>query len=215
MNELSTRNKLLDSAEMLFAEKGIDATSLRKITAHADVNLASVNYHFRSKEELVWSVYERRFKSIGDERISRLDKVEQASDAPTLEAILDAFYRPVIEATHLPDGSIAKFMPLLGRMYLERPDLRARIFQQLIRPMADRYITAFIRALPHLSKVEVVLRMQFAVGSLLHMLIAHQIVDQFLDRSVTGPVDRVVGELVAYSAAGFRAPTHSEKHSHA
>ena len=214
MNEVSTREKLLDSAELLFAEKGIDATSLREITTHADVNLASVNYHFRSKDELIWSVYERRFKAISDRRVDLLNQLEENNQQPELEEVLDAFFRPVIEATHLPDGSIAKFMPLMGRMYLERPDLRSRIFDQLIRPMADRYIAAFTHCLPHLSQIEVILRMQFIVGSLLHMLVAHQLVEKFLDRSVTGPIERAVGELVIFSAAGLRAPSYSEKQSH-
>ncbi len=211
MNEASTRDKLLDSAELLFSQKGVDATSLREITAHAEVNLASVNYHFRSKEELMWSVYERRFKTISDERVARLDRLEQINSSPELEDVLDAFFRPVIEATHMPDGSIASFMPLFGRMYLERPDLRSRIFDQLIQPMAARYITAFSRCLPHLTQIEVILRMQFVVGSMLHMLVAHQLVEKFLDRSVTGPIERAIGELVTFAAAGFRAPVYSEK----
>ena len=49
---MNTKDRILDAAERLFAHKGIEATSLRNITAEAGVNLAAVNYHFQSKEAL-------------------------------------------------------------------------------------------------------------------------------------------------------------------
>ena len=64
-----TRDRLLDSAERLFAENGVDATSLRHITNDAEANLASVNYHFGSKEELFRQVFARRIGPINQERL--------------------------------------------------------------------------------------------------------------------------------------------------
>ena len=55
-----TRERLLDAAKYLFAQRGVDATSLRHITAEAAANLASVNYHFGSKEALFRAVFVRR-----------------------------------------------------------------------------------------------------------------------------------------------------------
>lgn len=46
----STKEKILDVAEGLFAEYGFNDTSLRTITSKAGVNLASVNYHFGDKK---------------------------------------------------------------------------------------------------------------------------------------------------------------------
>lgn len=47
---MSTKNKILDAAEHLFAVNGFNGTSLREITSQAEVNLAAVNYHFGSKK---------------------------------------------------------------------------------------------------------------------------------------------------------------------
>ena len=47
-----TKDKILDAAERLFADQGFAATSLRQITTEANVNLAAVNYHIKSKESL-------------------------------------------------------------------------------------------------------------------------------------------------------------------
>ena len=48
-----TKRRILDAAESLMGEKGFTSTSMRDITAAAKVNLASINYHFGSKEALL------------------------------------------------------------------------------------------------------------------------------------------------------------------
>lgn len=58
--EVDTRQRLLDAAEQLFAERGFAATSVRQITDAAGANLGAVNYHFRSKEGLYAEVFARR-----------------------------------------------------------------------------------------------------------------------------------------------------------
>ena len=67
-----TKERILDVAETLFMEHGYEATSLRAITAAADVNLAAVNYHFGSKEELFQSVLTRRLDPMNQRRLELL-----------------------------------------------------------------------------------------------------------------------------------------------
>src|SRR5258705_10393073 len=55
-----TKTRILDAAEKLFVEHGLEATSLRSLTSAAGVNLAAVNHHFGSEEELVPAVLTRR-----------------------------------------------------------------------------------------------------------------------------------------------------------
>ncbi len=55
-----TRERLLDTAERLFAARGFAGTSVREITDAAGANLGAVNYYFRSKEILYAEVFARR-----------------------------------------------------------------------------------------------------------------------------------------------------------
>ena len=73
MAKADTKDTILDAAEDLFAEQGFGATSLRQLTARAGVNLAAVNYHFGSKEDLAKAVLRRRIEPINRERRERLD----------------------------------------------------------------------------------------------------------------------------------------------
>ncbi len=71
-----TRERILDAAEELFAEKGIVATSLRVLTKAAGVNLAAVHYYFGSKEALLDAVLERRAEAVNLERLASLARLE-------------------------------------------------------------------------------------------------------------------------------------------
>ncbi|NJK90603.1 MAG: TetR/AcrR family transcriptional regulator [Blastochloris sp.] len=80
-----TRQRILDSAESLFAENGFEATSLRAITSVAGVNLASVNYHFGSKDNLIVEVLARAIRPLNEQRLHLLDleiKKNRTSNRP-------------------------------------------------------------------------------------------------------------------------------------
>lgn len=209
MNELSTKDRILNSAESLFSERGIDATSLRDITSHAGVNLAAVNYHFRSKDELVWAVYERHVISINAERLEGLEKLEQQT-TPTLEQILDAFFRPIFAAFWGENSKNAELIPLMARMYTERSYLKIRLLQQM-KPIAERYLISFARQLPHLSQKELTWRVHYSIGALIHVMMNRPIMEMFLGEPIKDPVDLALGRLVTFAAAGLRAPAYSKE----
>ncbi|MGE9271406.1 MAG: TetR family transcriptional regulator, partial [Verrucomicrobiales bacterium] len=116
---IETRQRLLDSAQILFAERGFDRVSVRDITDMADANVAAVNYHFRSREGLVEELLERYINPVNEERLERLDKLERrfgAKPAP-LEEILDAFVRPFVTQVRRSELSEKLFCRLMGRIF--------------------------------------------------------------------------------------------------
>ena len=144
---MTTKDRILDAAERLFARDGIEATSLRAITTEAGVNLAAVNYHFQSKDALVTAVFMRRVAPVNDQRLAMLEACErEAGDGPLpLERVLDAFVRPVVEIF----GSRARdFAPLMGRLYTEPSEYLEKIYKSKIEPVAERFLRAYQRACP-------------------------------------------------------------------
>lgn len=53
---LDTKKRIIAAARNLFAQYGFDGTSVRDIAKSCDVNLAAINYHFKTKENLFWAV---------------------------------------------------------------------------------------------------------------------------------------------------------------
>ena len=72
--QLDTRDRLLNTALWLFAEQGFKATSLRQITQEAGANVASVNYYFGSKEEMLNELIRRRVEPLNKRRFALLEK---------------------------------------------------------------------------------------------------------------------------------------------
>src|SRR5258706_5167560 len=93
-----TKTRILDAAEQLFMEHGFEATSMRQLTSAAGVNLAAVNYHFGSKEELFQAVLTRRLDPMNQERIELLQKVEREAGGKPLscENVLFAMLIPAL-----------------------------------------------------------------------------------------------------------------------
>ena len=101
---LDTKEKMLRAAESLFSEHGFTATSVRMITAEADVNLAAMHYHFGSKEKLIIELFAWRLDPLNRERLELLDQfeAEAGEEPPALERILEAFVGPPIRLSRDP-----------------------------------------------------------------------------------------------------------------
>jgi AcrR family transcriptional regulator len=195
-----TREKILESAEKLFVANGFDGTSLRAITALAEVNLAAVNYHFGSKQQLLEAVLRHRIGPVNAERVRRLDAIEQECrpEGITLEQYLDAFIRPAAEMLH--GVGRQHTIGLLALMFADR--LRPSFFQETFGDLMQRF--ARIRdVLPHLDGEESAWRFHFMIGAMIHAA-AHQIEDRD-PRLKPQDNDAFVRMIVTWAAAGFRA----------
>src|SRR5687768_10855811 len=100
----NTKDRILGAAEELFAQYGFAGTSLRQVTSRADVNIAAVNYHFGSKENLVNEVFRRRMDEMSEQRLNRL-RLAQEQHPDELEPILAAFIEPALALTLDKHGS--------------------------------------------------------------------------------------------------------------
>jgi AcrR family transcriptional regulator len=88
----NTKDRILGAAEELFAVHGFAGTSLRQVTSRADVNIAAVNYHFGSKENLVNEVFRRRMDDMSEKRLKQLAESRQAHPGD-LDAVRRALSR--------------------------------------------------------------------------------------------------------------------------
>lgn len=118
-----TYSRILDVAEALFAEHGVHGTSVRTITDQAGVNVAAVNYHFGSKDKLVFEVVRRRFQSLEQERSDALDEIEarcklenRRAEPEELAAVLIS---PTFKRIKSGDTGWVNFIRFLARLTWE------------------------------------------------------------------------------------------------
>jgi AcrR family transcriptional regulator len=197
-----TKEALLDAAERLFEEHGATATSLRAITERAGANVAAVNYHFGSKDALVYAVMERRIRPLNEQRLELLDRLE-AEGRDQVETVLEALVAPALQYAEGHES----FLRLLGRLQFEAdPKVRGLLLENFSE-VARRFIAALHRHLPHLSPEDVLWRLHFGIGAMAMAATNRQDLVRFSQGALDGGDSReATRRLVAFLAGGFRAP---------
>jgi AcrR family transcriptional regulator len=200
--EAGTRESLLDAAETLFSERGIQAASLRAITEQAGANLAAVHYHFGSKQGLVRAVFSRRLAPLNTERLLRLGRSEEGGGE--IEDVLHAFLAPALDMAR--DASHGAFGRLMGRAFMEPDDETREILIEQFSEVFHRFTAAFARLLPELPEDEIVWRFHFVAGALGHTVACGQLIERYSEgRCPMGGGEGAVDHMVTFLAAGLRA----------
>jgi AcrR family transcriptional regulator len=205
-----TKDRILDAAESLFMEHGFEATSLRAITAAAPANLASVNYHFGSKEVLFRAVLTRRLDPMNQERLDLLTRLEREAEPEPLpcDRILSAMFIPALKLARDPARGGKDFLRLLGRAYADPAPFIRRFLAEQYATMIERFKTAFARALPELPKKELSWRLHFIMGALSYTLAgtdALRLIAE-LTPAETGSDEALLHRLAPFLLAGLQSP---------
>ena len=201
------KERILDVAEELFAQRGFYGVSLRDITQAARVDVALVGYHFGGKRELFTAVFERRAEVLNRERMERLEAVRHAAlpGAPALEAIIDAFTAPLLERSARGGPGWKSYFALIT--YINNsPEFGPQMMTRHFDPPASRFIAAIREALPRCPPREIYWGYQFLTGALTLTFAETGRIDQLsggLCRAMD--LDSVHERLAPYMAAGLRA----------
>ncbi len=209
MSEIDTRQRILDAAESLFMEHGFEATTLRRITGHAGVNLAAVNYHFGSKEALIQELFRRRLTWLNEQRLAALDRLEaDAGGAPVKPSrILEAFFGVAVTMAADRAGGGHTFMRLLGRTYTEPSAFVRSFLAEEYSEAISRFKRALVRALPGVPSDEIFWRFHFMLGAMAYAISGADalniIAEKPLDESDGGAL---YARLMSFLIGGLRAP---------
>ncbi len=203
-SQFSTKQRILGAAETLFALHGFEKASLRQVTAAAHVNLAAVNYHFGTKENLIEEVFRRRLDRLNARRQDALRKVEHSPDY-TLDHVLEAFIRPAIDLSLDQSGGGA-FMRMLARAYAEHDQPLRKFLSDNYGHVLREFAVVFHRLLPHLSKEELYWRLDIVAGALTYAM-----ADFGLIKRRPGTTERdhhklAAEHLIRFASAGLSAP---------
>ncbi len=210
MSRKETQQRLLDAAEVLFAQKGYRNTSLRNITTKAKANIASINYHFGSKEALIVAVIKRRILPLNELRMRRLEEAvalaESENRPPLAREILAAFIEPTMRFRN--SGAGARSFIILVSRALGDPDPTVRgLFIDQVRPVLQFFGQCLSRALPHLTEQEVFWRTHFMMGSLAHIMHGLNKEQMFPEELLPEDPQALVEMLLDFLSAGMEAGT--------
>lgn len=201
-NHFNTKERILHAAEDLFAQHGFAGTSLRQVTSRADVNIAAVNYHFGSKENLVHEVFKHRMDEMSEKRLSQLSKALE-KDPHDLESILLAFIQPALALTLDRHGG--SFVRVLARAYAEKNDGLRNFLSENYGQVLRAFAQAIAQCLPNLSKEELYWRMDFMAGSLTYAMADFGLIKRQTGISEKVHCEKAAQQLIKFAQAGLKA----------
>jgi AcrR family transcriptional regulator len=159
----ATKQAVFVTAERLFALHGFQKVSVRDITAAAGVNLASVNYHFGSKDALLFQIFRKRTSELNRERARMLHAAaERHAGAPPVREILEALFEPPVRWSD-PASTRRISMQFIIRA---RSEGAGEIREALQRDVShlERFAAALAAARPDLPAETVYWRLHFCLG---------------------------------------------------
>jgi len=159
-----TRTAILNAAERLYADRGFGDVTLRDIVAEAGVNLAAVNYHFGSKDELIAELFVTRSLATNRERLNELRLAEEAGGGRAdINAILRALVGPTLRGCLGPDRERSTAARFMIRASIESVSPIRRIKNREIDHLR-KFAAAIRRSLPDVSEVDLYWGLHFALA---------------------------------------------------
>ena len=200
-----TKEKILDTAEKLFATHGYSVTSLRTITSEAGVNLAAINYHFKTKDGLLLAVLHRRIDPMNAHRLEMLDRAE-AEGNPDVASIVRAMLEPALRMKERFGVHGEYAIRILGKLHGEPAGVPTELIADLFLVVFRRFTAAFARVLPDLPEAERHWRLHFVIGAMAHTMVSSVKLEELTCGVCnTGDTDAMVERMVAFATAGLTA----------
>ncbi|WP_291844476.1 TetR/AcrR family transcriptional regulator [Bradyrhizobium sp.] len=207
MSSDRTRSAILAAAERLYADRGFGDVTLRDIVAEASVNLAAVNYHFGSKDELIAELFVTRSLATNRERLNELKTAEETGGgrAP-IDAILRALVGPTLRGCLGPDREGSTAARFMIRASIESVPPIRRIKNREVDHLR-KFIAAMRRAMPGRDDVDLYWGLHFALAMSHHTIRENERLTKLSEGKcdlddVQGIIDRVVAVSVMALTGG-------------
>ena len=204
--EAATKQAVFNAAERLFALHGFQNVSVRDVTAEAGVNLASVNYHFGSKDALLFEIFRRRTTELSRERARMLHEAAARHDGkPPVRDILEAYFAPPMRWAS-PDNDRRISMQFIIRARSEGTAEMREVLRNDVSHL-ERFAGALMAARPDLPKEDVYWRLHFVLGMVHNNRFAEFDRLHHLSGGITreGDVDALLRRMLDFADAGFSA----------
>ena len=203
----ATRERLLDAAEELFAERGYHGVSIREIVRQAGVELALVHYYFGPKDALFRAVIDRRaVEHVGD-HMAALETLRAESDGPPgMDALIRAFCVPMFQKmSRGPEWR--NYMHLLAhRAIVRQSEVFLAPYTANFEPVTRAFVAAFREALPGVDEKNLYYAVYFLGGAIIYALAETGNIERLSDGKVdSSDFDALLDRFVPFFTAGFLA----------
>jgi AcrR family transcriptional regulator len=200
----TTRERIMQVAERLVAERGVDAVSVRDIITAANANTAAIHYHFGSKLGLLEAILQRRAEDVTSRREHYLAELE-TNGAPCLRDVVAAFVQPTAEFADEESKGDSHYLGFLAAIvgHTEYMPLVLETFEE----GTDRYLAVLSKVTPHLTPDVRELRWALARDSTNRLIgDPNGPVQAWLDGRAPRSKEALTERLIDFLVGAFSAP---------
>lgn len=198
-----TRIRLIEVAERLFAERGINAVSISEILDVADQrNKNAVHYHFGGKEQLIKAIAEHRSAALNFRRQQLLDQIDAQAGDHVVRDVCRALVLPLAELLEQDNH----FLGFLAHYHLDRS--RRQLVASVDPTVTSSYRNArrVLRRLCHLPAVDFDVRYALVLDMVFTSLAGRQADERSHDAADPSSRVRLVDNLIDCAVGAFTAP---------
>lgn len=201
---IDTKEQIITVAERLFAERGFAGTTLRQVVSEAGVNLAAVNYHFGSKEELFRAVVVRFAYPVVEREWLLLAELKAGSELPSVEAILTAILQPSLEILSQDAGTRLVRAKFMGRCRTEPEPIRS-IVNNEFAAVTEAFLDILQRVLPEQSRSQLSWKFDLVIAALVRVLTEAGQPHRLLKSNSAEDIQETAQQLVRFLSPGMRS----------
>lgn len=214
MELTDTQIKIIEAAEVEFAKHGFEGASVRSITTRASVNIAAINYHFGSKEDLFKKMLLYRIEPINRQRLEMLDAAYAASNGEALEMleVIEIIVRPLISSLIDNSDSEHHFMRAMGRGFTEELEFIKNFHKEILAEVLPRFSAAIEKSLGNCSSEQTLYTLHFLTCTMVGAMTQHGRLEAFSNGNPKlSNVKNMIDRLVRFIEGGIRSLDSFEK----
>ena len=214
LNGQNTKARLLQTTEILFAAKGVAGVTMRGVAQRANTNLASVSYHFGSKETMVLEMIKSKIEPINATRRKRLAqaKLKHPDNPLTTVQIFRALIRPVGEQVEKELRNQSGILEIISRSFTEPASFLEKVHKRFFGELSQVFMNELKFAHPLANEEDLYWNYHFAVSSMLGALAQHKRICDFSSgRCNENSIQEMIERLIIFVSQGFEAGIKNKK----
>jgi AcrR family transcriptional regulator len=200
----NTPELVIDVAERLFGQHGLQGVSLRQIgLAAGGANHFAVQYHFGDKDKLVRAIFERRLQALESRRAKMLNEVTEAGRLGDVRALMEVLFRPIADEKN-SEGRRSYAAFLVGIRHFEwLPGLSTEMDE--LRPLTGHVVQLIRGVTPQIPEAHFQQRILHATTVFVNA-VADLDRDQAAGAESVLSEDEFIGDALDVATAALTAP---------
>jgi len=200
----TTRDRLLEVAEMLFAQKGYDAVSVREITTAARCNLAAVNYHFGNKKALYLNVFRELWMSRAQRILACFEENLADHDKTSPAVVIQSLAEALIKGPLTDEERLCHFQLMIREM-TKPTEAFEIVTQETMKPSLVRLgqlLHPYLKE--NMDEERTLLNILSIIAMVIYFNFARMPVSKIIGHAYDEPFkERLVRHIVQFSLSGM------------